>query len=226
MNLRVSVAGAAVTVAMFAKVVRWSAVSSILYAGGFGLALPAPAVTVTLDPTSATVATGDTFDLAIYLTGDGGANYIYYMNSNFGYDSAVIKPVAVSFGSILTSLPDGVLRFSPTTWSIYNNYGTFDVIALGSGIAYLLGHPIFANDLYATISFKAVGPGSTLIEGYGMGYGYCCAPGDPGPDFTLQGPAQITVASAVPLPAALPLFACGLGLLGLASWRKRRKAAA
>jgi len=30
----------------------------------------------------------------------------------------------------------------------------------------------------------------------------------------------------IPLPASLPLFAGGLGLLGLLGWRKRRKAAA
>ena len=32
--------------------------------------------------------------------------------------------------------------------------------------------------------------------------------------------------SAVPLPATLPLFATGLGLLGLLGWRRRRKAQA
>ena len=30
--------------------------------------------------------------------------------------------------------------------------------------------------------------------------------------------------SAVPLPASLPLFASGLGVLGYARWRKRKKA--
>ena len=31
---------------------------------------------------------------------------------------------------------------------------------------------------------------------------------------------------AVPLPAALPLFATGLGVLGLLGWRRKRKAQA
>lgn len=35
-----------------------------------------------------------------------------------------------------------------------------------------------------------------------------------------------TAASATPLPAALPLFATGLGALGLLGWRKERKALA
>ncbi len=30
-------------------------------------------------------------------------------------------------------------------------------------------------------------------------------------------------AGAVPLPAALPLFAAGLGAMGLAGWRRKRK---
>jgi len=33
------------------------------------------------------------------------------------------------------------------------------------------------------------------------------------------------VPSTVPLPAALPLFATGLGALGLLGWRRKRKAA-
>jgi hypothetical protein len=40
--------------------------------------------------------------------------------------------------------------------------------------------------------------------------------------FNLTGSVQAS-ASATPLPAALPLFACGLGALGLLGWRKKRK---
>jgi hypothetical protein len=37
---------------------------------------------------------------------------------------------------------------------------------------------------------------------------------------------SVSTVSTVPLPAALPLFATGLGALGLLGWRRKRKAAA
>jgi hypothetical protein len=37
---------------------------------------------------------------------------------------------------------------------------------------------------------------------------------------------SVVAVSAVPLPAALPLFASGLGALGLLGWRRKRKAQA
>jgi hypothetical protein len=41
-----------------------------------------------------------------------------------------------------------------------------------------------------------------------------------------DGSCPFVSVSAVPLPAALPLFASGLGALGLLGWRRKRKAAA
>jgi PEP-CTERM motif len=41
----------------------------------------------------------------------------------------------------------------------------------------------------------------------------------------LEGTVTFDVVSQVPLPAALPLFATGLGALGLLAWRRKRKAA-
>jgi hypothetical protein len=50
--------------------------------------------------------------------------------------------------------------------------------------------------------------------------------GTPGPTFlTFKGTLTYDVAQT-PLPAALPLFASGLGLVGLALYRRRRKQAA
>jgi hypothetical protein len=47
--------------------------------------------------------------------------------------------------------------------------------------------------------------------------------------FSLEAPAngiEVTgINTATPLPAALPLFAGGLGALGLLGWRRKRKAA-
>jgi len=45
-------------------------------------------------------------------------------------------------------------------------------------------------------------------------------------DFFLGGNILLEPGGAAPLPAALPLFASGLGGLGLLGWRRKRKAAA
>jgi hypothetical protein len=46
------------------------------------------------------------------------------------------------------------------------------------------------------------------------------------PDGVPVGTFDVSGVSATPLPAALPLFATGLGALGLLGWRRRRKNAA
>ena len=45
-------------------------------------------------------------------------------------------------------------------------------------------------------------------------------------DFTLTGTITFSNSLSSPLPAALPLFATGLGALGLLGWRRKRKAQA
>jgi hypothetical protein len=43
---------------------------------------------------------------------------------------------------------------------------------------------------------------------------------------TFDATFNITAVATTPLPAALPLFATGLGVLGLLGWRRKRKAKA
>jgi hypothetical protein len=45
---------------------------------------------------------------------------------------------------------------------------------------------------------------------------------DPSGNVVLE---EITAVSSVPLPAALPLFATGVGVLGLLGWRRKKTAA-
>jgi hypothetical protein len=49
---------------------------------------------------------------------------------------------------------------------------------------------------------------------------------DEGVSFRAPGQWSVTTTPEVPLPAALPLFATGLGALGLLGWRRKRKQAA
>jgi hypothetical protein len=70
----------------------------------------------------------------------------------------------------------------------------------------------------------AIGP-ITGIGGFGFGAVHSTDFGE----FLLQSVGQTTFTAtinATPLPSALPLFATGLGALGLLGWRRKRKAAA
>ena len=73
---------------------------------------------------------------------------------------------------------------------------------------------------HVTVSFTASGPMSLLLEDWVGDY-----PGQTyaGPNVTYLRDLQV---SETPLPAALPLFATGLGALGLLGWRRKRKAIA
>lgn len=51
-------------------------------------------------------------------------------------------------------------------------------------------------------------------------------PGSVNPSDTVINVADVALTPTAPIPAALPLFATGLGALGLLSWRRKRKASA
>ena len=80
---------------------------------------------------------------------------------------------------------------------------------------YDLGHPLSDSATYGGATFASLGvtPGS-----YTWTWGSHAYAGS----FTLD----IVNPVATPLPATLPLFAGGLGALGLLGWRRKRKAQA
>ncbi len=92
-------------------------------------------------------------------------------------------------------------------------------------------------DLYFYI-FNSLGASSGLPAAIDSAFSYTVLPGDTavglfhtsGSNFIYLTPETLTVSltapGATPLPAALPLFASGLGGLGLLGWRRKRKAQA
>ncbi len=105
--------------------------------------------------------------------------------------------------------------------------------ALGQITAWNISEVIFASypavpgeipgDFFCTYSAgTATGGGSlSLTQDHDAGL---CGAGKTSAVGTFAGDSG--VAAATPLPAALPLFATGLGALGLLGWRRKKKAAA
>jgi hypothetical protein len=69
---------------------------------------------------------------------------------------------------------------------------------------------------YTITDFSALNLGSDIALSWSMS----CA------NDVLQDVVDLTPVQATPLPAALPLFASGLGAMGLIGWRRKRKAQA
>jgi hypothetical protein len=89
-----------------------------------------------------------------------------------------------------------------------------------SGV-YDLTQPLIYNPAFITLKGSIAAAEAALIAGLegGMTYFNIHTMNFPGGEIRGQ-------LNAVPLPTALPLFATGLGALGLLSWRRKKKAAA
>jgi hypothetical protein len=95
----------------------------------------------------------------------------------------------------------------------------FQVLVNGTAVLTLNGPGPYGNGLtYAEYLFSFVGTGSDALTIQALT--------DPG-EWSVDD-VSVTAApvSATPLPAALPLFATGLGAMGLFGWRRKRKGAA
>ncbi|MCC6779117.1 MAG: hypothetical protein IT537_21245 [Hyphomicrobiales bacterium] len=113
---------------------------------------------------------------------------------------------------VITKVGGGTFAFDSTYIKGWANNG----IAAGTITGYLNGNPI------SSVQFSTTGGNWQHVIANFLSVDEVRIVGD----FFLLDDTQINGPSSVPIPATLPLFASGLGLLGLAGWRKRRKSRA
>ncbi len=152
------------------------------------------------------------------LTAGGGyaASYTIggFINSEAG--AAIGTPAhGLSLGS---SLNNTLFRFTGTV-SVTN--GQMFTFAHDDGLTFVIGTDTVVNDPGPTPSSNTTGTysGPSGNESFTLVYGEAC-----GPPAVLE--VNLPLTSATPLPAALPLFAGGLGLLGLFGRRRKQKGSA
>jgi hypothetical protein len=140
---------------------------------------------------------------AVYITGYSGFN----LYAPYPYTFPISSPLLVtnsdpSFDSFTVDAAGNLTAAS------FRGKGVYDI-----------------NGDYVYLSITYDGPGSgTNVAGL---FQYILPSSGPieqtGGDF---GNGDYTTVSSTPLPAALPVFAAGLGAIGLLSWRRKRKNAA
>ena len=135
-----------------------------------------------------------------------------YLNSTTGI---TLNSLNILLGSALS------FDYSPSAYTI--GVTTFDagelvVGGLDSGACCVELTPTTFNDFYLQILNFASAPAFNQL-GYTI-----AANGDY--FYSAIGAGSVSSTPATPLPAALPLFASGLGALGLFGWRRKRKSAA
>jgi hypothetical protein len=144
-------------------------------------------------------------------TGNPGAIAHCHVSSSGGNPGAYEQGHGQLFQGIRISSVSG----APITLTSFDLQGSWLVGLLndGSGTLYSAGPPAEDDDPVGTWTTQLVGLTSPSIYIYTNGQ---------------IGEARLDniVANVVPLPAALPLYGTGLGLMGLFGWWKRRRAAA
>jgi hypothetical protein len=112
--------------------------------------------------------------------------------------------------------------FSGASRTISNAQSTVSLPNPGSGWVQVFTQPGYFLALVLNYQGSSWSNSSSIT--INSGFSYYISSGLPLPDY-FSGRLTAEVA-ATPLPAALPLFAGGLGALSLLGWRRKRKAAA
>jgi hypothetical protein len=145
-------------------------------------------------------------ETSIYGTAD-------FANSNPQYTTAVTNPLTVTFASPVQNFFLDVLNGN----TVAVNYTVAD--NAGHSATFLVPPNLSSGS--QLIGFAATGTIVTITAGPAVGG--CC-----GWDFFIDNVSfnePLPPSLTTPLPGALPLFATGLGVLGLLGWRRKKAAA-
>jgi hypothetical protein len=166
---------------------------------------------ITLSVSGASASVGIASDNLIYGGGDIGATTGHNVLLEGGG-----HPVSftLSFANPLSSF-----QFDRVSSILPNSFPTWSATAydLSNSVLSTVGEsPQIGTFAATTFVLTGADISSVTFSGNDFGvYGFANEPID-----------TLVLTSATPLPAALPLFASGLGALGLLGWRRKRKAAA
>jgi hypothetical protein len=142
------------------------------------------------------VASGTTVHAIVTVAIDGS----HTSNAGFGPDTPHLN-----VGLINVDYPNGTYFFDTTVGALISLSLGLEIYA-DSSTSSTINTADYSNTAHLFFDFTEAGAFFSADSGHN--YSSAAAP------------------SAVPLPAALPLFATGLGALGLLGWRRKRKAAA
>jgi hypothetical protein len=205
------------------------AFATALVAGAAFMALPANADTITFIDTGSGSSSGT-------------INGVAFSTSDFTIN-------AVGLTENVTSPYPGVLAINNDSASIFiDGVGTFNFLtptrefynSAVPGVGFSRAPSAGGGDLYdgpissafsGWLMNTSIGPVTGTAGLFQWNFGDVLTGGgvlnfnDSGTD-GVAGSFQAIVSSETPLPAALPLFATGLGALGLLGWRRKRKAQA
>jgi len=166
--------------------------------------------------------------------------------TTFTLENLQIAPSYSVTGSITTDGATSLSQGDISSWNLTINTGNGPVSLNGPGspatsavnltgsALTVVGTGLFFNYGLSTDSFFEIG--TTALPNENVVLEDASHPGGPLLQFndgvdsqstsSESGNTQIGIASATPLPATLPLFATGLGAMGLFGWRRKRKNAA
>ncbi len=139
-----------------------------------------------------------------------GLNHDQVNGSIFGFELGSANPDAFTPGAG-GSVPAPATQF----------------VAVGNNIEFAIPNSYFEGGLTGLANTTYAQNGDIITLRLSQSLGYSVAGGSTFYDVnTRLGEVVLADVSATPLPAALPLFASGLGAMGFIGWRKKRKAIA